>query len=116
SKSDLQQPGAADSTGKKQNDFFENEFKDEKKDSTQLGNIIESVQVPCKEPVLRNAKLFEYRPPKFFNDYVVSGFNNNVLITRYQTYAGGEGPINLSNGDPFNGMLRVGTSDLMEDW
>jgi hypothetical protein len=81
-----------------------------------LGNVVESVELPTKEPVLRNAKLFEYRPPKFFNDYVVSGFNNNVLITRYQTYAGGSGPINLSNGDPFNGLLRVGTSDLMEDW
>jgi hypothetical protein len=68
------------------------------------------------EPVLKKSKLFEYRPPKFFNDYIVSGFNNNVLITRYQTYAGGAGPINLSNGNAFNGMLRVGISDLMEDW
>ncbi|HET9744854.1 MAG TPA: hypothetical protein VFP97_04015 [Chitinophagaceae bacterium] len=116
SKIDLQEPAVADSAAKKQNDFFETEFKDEKKDSTQLGNVVESVEVPVKETALRDAKLFEYRPPKFFNDYVVSGFNNSVLITRYQTYAGGEGPINLSNGDPFNGMLRVGTSDLMEDW
>ena len=116
SKIDLQDPAAVDSATKKQNDFFETEFKDDKKDSTQLGNVVESVDVPARETVLGDAKLFEYRPPKFFNDYVVSGFNNNVLITRYQTYAGGEGPINLSNGDPFNGMLRVGTSDLMEDW
>ncbi len=115
SRIDLQEQLPADSA-KKQNDFFENEFKNEKRDSTQLGNVVESVELPTKEPVLRNAKLFEYRPPKFFNDYVVSGFNNNVLITRYQTYAGGSGPINLSNGDPFNGLLRVGTSDLMEDW
>jgi len=114
SSSDINVPGA-DST-KKQNDFFENEFKDEKKDSTKIGNVVESEVVEGKEPILRKAKLFEYRPPKFFNDYVVSGFNNNVLVTRYQRYAGGAGPINLSNGDPFNGMLRVGTSDLMEDW
>src|SRR6187549_2306743 len=87
-----------------------------KKDSTQIGNVVESTVVPGKEPVLKDAKLFEYRPPKFFNDYVVAGFNNNVLITRYQTYAGGSGPIQLANGDPFNGMIRVGTSDLMEDW
>jgi hypothetical protein len=77
---------------------------------------VESAVVPGKEPVLKKAKLFEYRPPKFFNDYVVAGFNNNVLITRYQTYAYGSGPIQLANGDPFNGMIRVGTSDLMEDW
>src|SRR5436190_1003159 len=116
SKIDLTIPEAADSSGKKQNDFFENEFKEEKKDSSQIGNVVGSVEVPGKEPVLKSAKLFEYRPPKFFNDYVVAGFNNNVLITRYQTYAVGSGPIQLANGDPFNGMIRVGTSDLMEDW
>ena len=114
-KLDINAPGV-DSTGKKQNDFFENEFKEDKKDSTQVGNVVESITLPGKEPVLQNAKLFEYRPPKFFNDYVVAGFNNNVLITRYQTYAGGSGPIQLGNGDPFNGMIRMGTSDLMEDW
>jgi hypothetical protein len=115
-KLDINVPGATDTSGKKPNDFFENEFKEEKKDSTQIGNVVESVVVPGKESVLKSAKLFEYRPPKFFNDYVVAGFNNNVLITRYQTYAGGSGPIQLANGDPFNGMIRVGTSDLMEDW
>jgi len=115
-KLDINVPDPTDTSGKKQDDFFENEFKEEKKDSTQIGNVVESVQVPGKESVLKSAKLFEYRPPKFFNDYVVAGFNNNVLITRYQTYAGGSGPIQLANGDPFNGMIRVGTSDLMEDW
>jgi len=116
SKLEIDAPGT-DSTVKKQEDSFENEFnKDEKKDSMQIGNVVESVPVPEKEKVLEKAKLFEYRPPKFFNDYVVAGFNNNVLITRYQTYAGGSGPIQLANGDPFNGMIRVGTSDLMEDW
>ena len=115
-KSDIMEPGMTDSAGKKQTDFFQNEFQEEKKDSTQIGNVVESVEIPGKEPVLSKAKLFEYRPPKFFNDYVVAGFNNNVLITRYQTYAGGEGPITLSNGNAFNGMIRVGTSDLFEDW
>jgi hypothetical protein len=65
---------------------------------------------------LKKAKLFEYRPPKFFNDYLVSGFNNNVLVTRYQTYGGGSGPIKLGNGNAFNGIIRMGTSDLFEDW
>lgn len=60
--------------------------------------------------------MYEYRPPKFFNDYLVSGFNNNVLVTRFQPYQGGNGPIQLSNGDPLNGIIRVGTSDLFEDW
>jgi hypothetical protein len=113
SKTDIKPP--PDST-KKQDDFFQNEFQEERKDTSQLGRVVETVQLPQREPVLKKSKLFEYRPPKFFNDYIVSGFNNNVLITRYQTYAGGAGPINLSNGNPFNGILRVGTSDLFEDW
>jgi hypothetical protein len=115
SQADIAVPGA-DSAVNKQNDFFQNEFLQEKKDSSQLGKVVEAVEMPAEETILRKAKLFEYRPPKFFNDYIVSGFNNNVLVTRYQTYSGGSGPIYLSNGNSFNGMLRVGTSDLMEDW
>ena len=103
-----------DSTGKK-DDFFISEFKDEKSDSAQLGKVVEGQEI-IKETVLKKARVFEYRPPKFFNDYLVSGFNNNVLVSRYQPYQGGNGPVNLSNNDPFNGMLRVGTSDLFEDW
>ncbi|HJS54718.1 MAG TPA: hypothetical protein VJ765_09250, partial [Chitinophagaceae bacterium] len=105
-----------DSAAKRQDDFLHNEFQEEKEDSAQLGKVVQSVELPARETPLAKAKLFEYRPPKFFNDYVVAGFNNNVLVTRYQTYAGGNGPIYLSNGDPFNGIIRVGTSDLMEDW
>ncbi len=116
SKSDIAVPGQADSLAKNQNDFFQNEFQQEKKDSTKMGDVVQSVPVPPLETILKKAKLFEYRPPKFFNDYLVSGFNNSVLISRYQTYAGGSGPIYLSNGNAFNGILRMGTSDLMEDW
>jgi hypothetical protein len=104
-----------DSLTQKQNDFFISEFKEEKKDSSQLGRVVESKEIMA-ETVLKKAKVFEYRPPKFFNDYLVSGFNNNVLINRFQTYQGGHGPVNLGNGDPFNGIIRVGTSDLFEDW
>ena len=115
SKKDIEIPGVKDSAAI-QNNFFQNEFQQEKKDSSRVGKVFESVEIPKAEPVLKKAKLFEYRPPKFFNDYIVSGFNNSVLISRYQPYAGGEGPIKLSNGNAFNGMIRMGTSDLMEDW
>ncbi len=104
-----------DTLTQKQKDFFNSGFVEEKKDSSKLGKVVPGEEVP-KESVLKKAKVFEYRPPKFFNDYLVSGFNNNVLVTRYQPYQGGKGPIQLSNGDPFNGILRVGTSDLFEDW
>lgn len=107
-----------DTLSKKQNDFFNSEFKDDttsKKEASKLGNVVGTEEI-VKESVLKKAKVFEYRPPKFFNDYLVSGFNNNVLVTRFQPYQGGAGPIQLSNGDPFNGIIRVGTSDLFEDW
>jgi hypothetical protein len=112
----IYQPGSKTDSVKKQNDFFQNEFENEKPDTSSREGMIVGTEQVAKEPVLKKAKIFEYRPPKFFNDYLVSGFNNNVLVNRFQPYQGGNGPIYLSNGDPFNGILRVGTSDLMEDW
>lgn len=103
-----------DST-KKNQDFFESGFENEKKDSTQLGKVVNGEEISKPEPVLKKAKIFEYRPPKYFVDYAVAGFNNTVFGTRFQPYAGGAGPVQLSNGDDFNGMVRMGTSDLFED-
>jgi hypothetical protein len=104
-----------DTLQKKETDFFLSEFADEKRDTSRLGKVVESQEIK-KESVLKKAKLFEYRPPKFFTDYAVTGFNNTVfVINKFQPYAGGAGPINLSNSNPFNGMIRMGTSDLMED-
>lgn len=105
-------------SAKKSDDFFQTEFSNEKKDTsaTKLGQVVES-NISTVEPVLRKAKVYEYRPPKYFTDYVVSGFNNTVLtINKFQPYAGGAGPVYLSNGNSFNGMIRMGTSDLMEDY
>ncbi len=107
------QPRKDTTTGQK--DFFNSGFEEEKPDSSKLGQVVAGTVVQ-KESVLKKAKVWEYRPPKFFNDYLVSGFNNNVLITRFQPFQGGNGPVQLSNGDPLNGILRVGTSDLFEDW
>lgn len=100
--------------GEKQNDFFQSEFENEKRDTTQLGKVVEATEIP-QETILSKAKLYEYRPPKFFADYAVTGFNNSVLVVnKFQPFTGG-GPITLSNGSDFNGMIRLGTSDLMED-
>ncbi|MER3471163.1 MAG: hypothetical protein C4330_07485 [Chitinophagaceae bacterium] len=119
-----QAPSATqDTTKKDQGDFFQNEFSNEKKDSTktntlapQLGKVFEAQDMQ-RENVLRKAKVFEYRPPKFFNDYVVAGLNNTTfLVNKYQPYAGGQGPISLSNGNELNGLIRLGTADLFEDY
>ncbi|MFN4313050.1 MAG: hypothetical protein ACK4E0_02065 [Chitinophagaceae bacterium] len=109
-------PAAGDSSARK-NDFFQSEFDDEKDDqpASNVGKVVDAVELK-QQTVLRKAKLYEYRPPKFFADYAVAGFNNSVLaINRFQPYGGGAGPIYLSNGTDFNGLIRVGTSDLMED-
>ncbi len=104
-----------DTLTKKQTDFFNTGFENEKADSTKPA-IAGQPEENVKEPVLKKAKVYEYRPPKFFTDYVVTGFNNTVLVqNKFQPYAGGAGPINLSNNNPFNGLIRMGTSDLMED-
>jgi hypothetical protein len=101
-------------TTKKPTDFFINEFGNERKDSSRLGQVIGVNEVP--ESVLSKAKLYEYRPRKFFNDYVVAGVNNTVFgITRYQPYGGGSGPIDPANGNDINGLIRMGTVDLFED-
>jgi hypothetical protein len=52
---------------------------------------------------------------KFGADYGGASFNNSVLYNRYQPYGGGQGPINLSSNSVLNGLIRLGTSELMED-
>jgi hypothetical protein len=104
-----------DPATKKQDDIFQNEFGDEKKDSS--GNTMKPV---LNEPtgvstVLSKAKLFQYKPPKFSSDYLVSGFNNAVLVNRYQAYMNGQGPIQLATSTALNGIIRIGTSEMMED-
>lgn len=113
-KAELERPQKTDTT-KRNEDFFQNEFANEKKDSSQLGKVVSGEEISKPETILKKARLFEYRPPKYFIDYAVTGFNNSVFGTRYQPYAGGQGPISLSNGDDFNGLIRMGTSDLFED-
>lgn len=102
--------GAADTARK--NNFFQNEFADEKSDSSYSGARISSE--PPKPSTLSTAKLYDYRL-KFSSDYVLAGFSNNILVNRYQPYAGGSGPVQLNNGNDFNFTFRVGVSDLMED-
>ncbi|RYF87227.1 MAG: hypothetical protein EON98_01255 [Chitinophagaceae bacterium] len=105
--------GGTDTT-KKQNDFFNSEFGNESKDSSRLGQTVPANELAV-ESVLAKAKLFEYRPRKFFNDYVVAGVNNTVFgLTRYQPFTG-SGPIDPANGNDISGMIRMGTVDLFED-
>ncbi|MFN2456914.1 MAG: hypothetical protein ABR502_01825 [Chitinophagaceae bacterium] len=114
-KATMYQP--VDTSQKNKEDVFQNEFDDEKKDSVQTENVLEAEEISTVEPILRRAKLFEYRPPKFFNDYVVAGLNNTAFVpSKYMPYAGGAGPIDPANGNELNGLIRMGTTDLFEDY
>ncbi len=107
---------AAD-TAKKQDDFFQTEFANEKADSSKKNTNTASDKKVYRddENVLARAKLYKYKPLKFAVDYGSGNFGNSVLINRYQAYAGGQGPIRLNNGSPLSGLVRLGTSDLLED-
>ncbi|MEN9457644.1 MAG: hypothetical protein RL135_211 [Bacteroidota bacterium] len=93
---------------------FQNEFADELPDTSSNNTPLLIASNQQRQSSLAKSKLFDYRL-KFSSDYLLGGFTNNVLINRYQPYAGGSGPIQLNNGNDFNFTFRVGVSDLMED-
>ena len=95
------------------NDIFQNQFKSERQDSSV--NVSPPAPPVNESLVLSSAKLYPYKPLKFSADYVVAGFNNNVLGTRYQPYQGGSGPISLTSNNGLDGIIRLGVSDIMED-
>ncbi len=106
-------PVTEDST-KIGSDIFQNEFEDEKKDSSMQGKIVEATDTYKYDP-LKAAKLYPYKPVKFGADYGGVTFSNSFLFNRYQTYAGGQGPVYIGSSTPLNGLIRLGTSELMED-
>lgn len=102
-------------TTKNGEDFFQNEFANEKSDSNLIGKVFSAL--PNDKNILAEAKLYDYKPVKFYAEYGSIGFNNSVLLNRYQPWGGPDqqGPIMLNSNTPLNGLIRVGTSELMED-
>jgi hypothetical protein len=90
---------------------FQTEFETDKKDSG--ARRFDGDQE--RNDVLKKAKLYAYKPVKFGADYGGIAFNNSVLYNQYQPYQGGQGPINLSSNTVLNGLIRLGTSELLED-
>ncbi|MEP7144902.1 MAG: hypothetical protein ABI707_18600 [Ferruginibacter sp.] len=100
-------------TVQNKNDLFQTEFENEKKDSGRIGkNYADEYE---KNDVLKKSKLYVYKPVKFGADYGGISFNNSVLFNAYQPYQGGHGPIYLSSNTVINGLIRLGTSELLED-
>ena len=106
---------AIKNAAKKEEDIFQTEFATEKKDSA--GVIVQVPASPvARYDVLKTMKKFRYKPPKFSVDYGSAGFTTGVLINRYQPFSGGfNGPIRLNSGTPLSGLIRLGTTELMED-
>jgi hypothetical protein len=105
-------------TTKKQNDIFQNEFANDKTDSSNTfidttNKTFHQKKSLAKEGTLAKAKLFVYKPAKFSVDYGSAGLTNAPLFTTYQTYQGGQGPIQLA--PPLSALLSLGTIELMED-
>ena len=98
----------------KYNNIFQNEFVNEKPDSSLKGKIVSAVHEPINES-LKTAKLYKYKPVKFGADYGGVGFSNGILFNTPQAYAGGSGPIRIGTSTPINGLIRLGTSELLED-
>ncbi len=111
----------SDSARKPSADFFESEFSRDRKDTSavnnrrpaETSNPFATRPEPKEEPVLKKAKLFDYNL-KFSVDNFSAGFNNDVLISRYQPFTGSL-PINMSGADAFSGMLKASIFDLFED-
>ncbi|MGE5108947.1 MAG: hypothetical protein ACM3H8_15515 [Sphingobacteriales bacterium] len=112
----IEQIKSTTDTAANKKDFFQSEFANDKPDSTTTTQSIkEAEDISAEFNPLKKSKLFPYIK-KFSADYAVVGFNNNVLFNRYQAYQNGAGPIKLANDNTLNGMLRVGISDVMEDY
>lgn len=103
--------------------IFQNEFEDEKPDSSSTAPAAQNANPAGVEPgaaiaqrinYLNKSSLFDYRL-KFNADYVLLGVTNNILVNRFQPFAYGNGPIQLNNGNNVNFTFRVGASDIMED-
>ncbi len=95
---------------KPEEDVFQQQFQVTPSDTARRKETL-----PSQSRILSGAKNYLYKPVKFAADYVVVGFNNDVLGTRFQPYQGGSGPITLTSNNGFNGMIRLGVADLMED-
>lgn len=115
-------PGAQADSSKKISDIFETGFDKEKKDSAQTPqpqpteNNVTAPVVPSQkeeETTLKKAKRFDYKL-KFSVDNFSGGFNNDILVSRFQPYTGSL-PVVLQSGGAFNGMLKASIFDLFED-
>ncbi len=83
------------------------------KDTTASSQTASAVILPVKNPGLLIPKQLNYMVEYSVNN-LVSQLDFNFLNSTYQPYSGGGTPIFLNPG--FNGFIKVGASDLLEDY
>jgi hypothetical protein len=105
---ELQKPDE-DDDAQKPTDIFETEFAPDTSSRANLPWMNETLN----SSVLQTGKRYDYRL-KFAVDNFTGGFNNDVLINRYQPFTGSL-PVNLQGNGSFNGMLKASVFDLFED-
>jgi hypothetical protein len=91
---------------------FESEFEKEAKDTVTAQQISKQTAYE-PEPILKQAKLFDYKL-KFSAESFTAGFNNDVLVNKYQPFTGSL-PIQLGGNEAFNAMFKAAVYDLFED-
>ncbi len=102
--------GNPDST--KKDNAFETGFENDKRDSTSRREAEDRFN-SLPPTILSKAKRYDYKL-KFFGDNVSAGFNNDVLVNKYQPYTGSL-PVVLNANGGFNGLLKASVFDVMED-
>ena len=95
-------------------EFFQSPFGIASADSTHRKIMLNELRQESLggSRVLGNSTLATYHL-KFSTDYLITQFDNSVLIDRYQPFTGGGGPIYLEQ--PLNGLVQIGVSDMLED-
>ncbi len=95
---------------------FEEEIAKAKKDSNYSDPFLTlRPQETERVSALAKARLYKYKM-RFSNDYLLGGVSNNIIINRFQPYAGGSGPVQLNNGNNVSWAFLASISDMMEDY
>jgi len=95
---------------------FEDEIAKAKMDSNYSDPFLNfRSQAASRVSALDKARLYKYKL-RFSNDYLLGGVSNNIIINRFQPYAGGTGPIQLNNGNNLSWAFLASISDVMEDY
>src|SRR5450432_2174585 len=95
------------------NNAFESEFDKDKTDTTVYQSLFSQAPLPAEDNILKNAKKYDYTL-LFSAQSFTAGFNNDVLVNKYQPFTGSL-PINLGGNEAFNAMFKATVFDLFED-